>query len=121
MKGIYLLLLLLVVPFQSFSEPNWKVLPNTCVVEKAGDWCVIPVKVKLSDLPTGEYCVMFEETPLGCTRAGEELTAQVRFQKPGQLTLLNQDKQPVLSTMLKIKTLMPQNQRRRVRSPWSIF
>ncbi|WP_438862243.1 DUF3019 domain-containing protein [Neptunicella sp.] len=122
LKGLGWLFLLLISVKSQAIEPNWQVLPDTCVVENAGDLCDMSLTIVTQHLPAGVYCLTLSGKQLDCVDSINPLWhPTVHFRQTAQLALLDSNNNIVFTTVLKIKTLQSAQGRRRIRSPWSIF
>jgi hypothetical protein len=104
------------------QTPQWHVQPTICISDNAEEQCSFVMQIALSHLPAGEYCLTVGEQPLGCFKNTDfPLEVSVRLVNNTLLKLVDKHKNTVLSANLIIKTQQATNQRRRLRSPWSIF
>ncbi|WP_416306250.1 DUF3019 domain-containing protein [Neptunicella sp. SCSIO 80796] len=115
-------LLLMATTESQATEPDWQVLPDTCVVDKPGDLCTMSLTISARSLPNDTYCLYLADQKLECWQTiKQSFQTTIRYGQNSRLALVNSRDYVVLSADLKIKTLQSPQGRRRVRSPWSIF
>ncbi|MDN4502006.1 DUF3019 domain-containing protein [Alteromonadaceae bacterium BrNp21-10] len=120
MKRILIISIILLSPLSRAQEPSWQVLPDTCVVQKMGELCEMSVEITTENLPNETYCLNLDGQALDCWLAAEtSLQTVLSYRQALLLGLEDPHHNIVLSLQLKIKAL--QSNRRRLRSPWSIF
>ena len=118
-RVIFFCLILLTSTVQA-KEPSWQVLPDTCVVNHLGELCEMAVEITTENLPDKTYCLNLGGQPLDCWLAAKTpLQTVLSYRQAIILGLTDSENDIVLSLQLKIKAL--QSNRRRLRSPWSIF
>ncbi|MDP5032033.1 MAG: DUF3019 domain-containing protein [Paraglaciecola sp.] len=77
--------------------------------------------IALENMTAEQYCLSLDSRNLGCYSITEfPLELTVKLEQSEQLTLLDTKQTTLLTTTLFIKS-QRQKQRRRLRSPWSIF
>ncbi|XOV79764.1 MAG: DUF3019 domain-containing protein [Aestuariibacter sp.] len=108
------------------ERDHWLVIPSTCIVDKSGDICrlelnVQPPKQLLNQTKVGEVCFSLQQQRLSCVSTiTAAMQVDVVFEHPSLFEVFIAE-QMVHNQQLDIQTLAPSNQRRRVRSPWSLF
>jgi hypothetical protein len=101
---------------------SWHIQPKVCVNESAGQPCTFSVTVDVKGLAKEEYCLFLQQQKLQCLHnTAFPTTFELRLEEQSQLFLRNTQQHVVLTETLKIKSLVGQKQRRRLRSPWSLF
>lgn len=114
--------LLLTSIFVQGAEPSWQVKPSVCVNEKAGVVCQFEIQVFTENLPSGIYCLYLQQQKPRCLKQNQfPVTLAVKLSASSELILKNQQGQELLTQRLSVKSLTINHQRRRLRSPWSLF
>ena len=108
--------------FVQAAKPSWQVKPSVCVTNNVGAVCQFSIKVFTANLPVGEYCLYLQLKKQRCLMQDQfPVSLEVELSTPSELILKNAQGQVLLSQPLSVKSLTPNNQRRRLRSPWSLF
>jgi hypothetical protein len=104
------------------KTPQWQVKPTICISEKAEELCSFVIQITQLGLPLGPYCLTLGKQTLGCFKKNEfPLNLAVQLSENTELMLLDQQQNIVLTKTILIKSQQANSQRRRLRSPWSIF
>ncbi|UAA38365.1 DUF3019 domain-containing protein [Paraneptunicella aestuarii] len=105
---------------------EWDVIPSACVVDRPGDFCRLEFEIITTageraslSLPA---CLYLEKELIQCwEQLPEHITASVEIKETNTLLLVDKNKEVLLEKKLEVKSIHPVRQRRRVRSPWSMF
>lgn len=104
------------------NEVSFSVSPSECVATEKGDICSMSLALIYPRLPPGDYCVMLDDTSLGCwpyTNLPDTLDIQINSESV--LSLVSKNSAFRTSALLKLRYRSATTQRRRVRNPWSLF
>lgn len=108
------------------EQDIWSIVPSTCIVDKSGDFCrlnvlVTPPSNYAQTWNNREICFALQQQTLHCLPTVQlHMQVNVEFDRPSMFEVLLEDT-VVAAQLLEIQTLSPVKQRRRVRSPWSLF
>ena len=103
-------------------SPTWTLQPNICVAPKVGDKCQLSLSIKTKNIPTELFCLFLDGQLLTCSQQAyfpQKVTISIR--QDALLELKNKQHKTVLTKKLLIKYFEPQDKRRRIRAPWSLF
>lgn len=104
------------------QSPEWQVMPTICISDTQGDYCEMEIEVNLQNLPNGRYCLTLNELILACYISSEfPIRTKVEIKSSSELQLIDANQTIVLSTRLAVKSQQTYINRRRLRSPWSLF
>jgi hypothetical protein len=104
------------------QRPAWTLQPSVCVAQKVGDECQLNLNIETKNMPSELLCLFLDGQLLTCSRmAYFPQNISISIQQDALLELKNKAQQILLSKKLLIKYLESQEQRRRVRPPWSLF
>jgi len=102
--------------------PAWIIQPNICVVQKVGDECKLTFSIETQNMPSELFCLFLDGQLLSCSQqAFFRKKTSISIKKNALIELKNNAQKTILSKKLLIKYLEPQEQRRRIRPPWSLF
>ena len=102
--------------------PAWIIQPNICVVQKVGDECKLTFSIETQNMPSELFCLFLDGQLLSCSQqAFFRKKTSISIKKNALIELKNNAQKTILSKKLLIKYLKPQEQRRRIRPPWSLF
>lgn len=102
--------------------PAWSIQPRICVTQKAGDTCKMSLNISVYNIPKGEFCLLLNGQQLECFQHPNiQRTIPISINTPSLLELKNSEQHNILSQNISIKYLKIQQNRRRIREPWSLF
>ena len=102
--------------------PAWTLQPNVCVAQKIGDECQLSLSIETANMPAELFCLFLDGQLLRCSqKAYFPRKMSILIQQDALLELKNKKQKTILSKKLQIKYLEPNDQRRRIRPPWSLF
>jgi hypothetical protein len=120
--GILFGFLLFVSTYAQAEVPSWKIKPSVCVNSMSGTSCEFNIEIFAANLPDGQYCLYRQQHRLRClAHNGFPIKLTVSLQTQSSLLLKDAGDQVILSQILSVKSLTAKKQRRRLRSPWSLF
>ena len=106
----------------STQKPAWILQPNVCVAQKAGNECTLSLSIKTKNMPAELLCLFIDGQLLSCSQqAYFPRKIFISIQQDTLLELKDKKQKTILSKNLLIKYIKPNNQRRRIRPPWSLF
>lgn len=105
---------------------EWNVIPSACVVDRPGDFCRLEFEIittpKELAIPSLPACLYLEKKLIQCwEQLPEHITTSVEIKETSTLLLVDNNKDVLFEKKLEVKSIHPVRQRRRVRSPWSMF
>lgn len=104
------------------QEPVWTIQPNVCVAQRIGDECKLTFTIETQNLPPEILCLFLDGQLLTCSQqAYFHKKIPILITQNVQLELKNKSQKTILSKVLLIKYIEPNEQRRRIRPPWSLF
>lgn len=104
------------------KRPSWIVTPNICITPVIGEPCEMEIRIEVSDVPEGDYCLWIDELSLGCVvLPREDYLVSLSYSNDALLQLLDERGQMILQQQLVAKGRKALKTRRRVRQPWSLF
>lgn len=139
------LLLLIILPAWAeqptqATQSEWSISPSTCVVDKPGDSCRLKFTFRArkhmskssvasnnehsSNEPSHDHsiCIHVDDTTLRCWEKPPAVASlEVELNHNSELTITNAAQNVLYQRSLEVKSIQPLRQRRRVRSPWSMF
>lgn len=104
------------------KSPVWTLQPNVCIAQKVGDECELNLSIETDNMPAELFCLFLDGQLLVCSlKAYFPREISIMIKQDALLELKNKTQTTILSKQLLIKYLEPQDQRRRIRPPWSLF
>jgi hypothetical protein len=106
----------------SAQTPAWTIQPNICVAQRVGDECQLTFSIETQSTPSELLCLFLEGELLTCSQqAYFHKKISISIKQNTLIELRNRAQQTILSKTLLIKYIEPNDQRRRIRPPWSLF
>ena len=106
----------------SAQAPAWTIQPNICVAQKVGDECQLNFSIETHNMPSELLCLFLDGQLLSCSKQAYFFKkVPITIKQNVLIELKNKAQKTILSKKLLIKYLEPQEQRRRIRPPWSLF
>lgn len=106
----------------SAQTPAWTIQPNICVAQRVGDECQMSFSIETINMPSEQLCLYLDGHLLNCSqKAYFHKKTSILIKKNSLIELKNKAQKTILSKKLLIKYLEPNEQRRRIRPPWSLF
>lgn len=103
-------------------QPAWSIQPTICIAQKPGDSCELTFDITFTDLPDEFLCLYVNTQKHTCASRSEfPRKVTVTIDKKSTVELKSAALNTLLSENLLIKYQQSNNQRRRVRPPWSLF
>ena len=104
------------------QTPAWTIQPNICVAQRVGDECQLTFSIETQSIPSELLCLFLDGELLTCSQqAYFHKKTSISIKQNTQIELRNMAQQTILSKTLLIKYIEPNDQRRRIRPPWSLF
>jgi hypothetical protein len=102
--------------------PFWHVQPTICIRPSDTELCRLTLIIQQEGLAQGQYCLFLSQQQLRCVDDNQfPLSLEVSLAGSNRLLLLDPSENVILSAELEVKSQQSNAQRRRLRSPWSIF
>jgi hypothetical protein len=106
----------------SAPTPAWTIQPNICVAQRVGDECQLTFSIQTQNMPSEKLCLFLDGQLLNCSQqAYFYKETSILIKKNALIELKNRAQQTILSKKLLIKYHESNEQRRRIRPPWSLF
>jgi hypothetical protein len=106
----------------SAQTPAWTIQPNICVAQRVGDECQLTFSIQTQNMPSEKLCLFLDGQLLNCSQqAYFYKETSILIKKNALIELKNRAQQTILSKKLLIKYHESNEQRRRIRPPWSLF